>query len=38
MPEADFMVVELARRILGEDWQEKFLDDARNGGVEYVLL
>ena len=38
VPEAEFMVVELAKQMLGEDWQEKFLDDAHNGGIEYVLL
>lgn len=38
VPEAEFMVVELAKHLLGEDWQDKFLEDARNGGLEYVML
>ncbi len=38
VPEAEFMVVELARQLLGENWQQKFLQNARAGGVDYVLL
>ena len=38
VPEAEFLVVELARQILGKDWQERFAEAARNGGIEYVLL
>jgi FAD/FMN-containing dehydrogenase/Fe-S oxidoreductase len=36
--EADYLVVELARRRLGEDWMERFLRQVQNGGVEQVLL
>jgi Fe-S oxidoreductase len=34
----DYIVVELARHLLGEGWQERFLDKARDGGIEQVLL
>jgi Fe-S oxidoreductase len=34
----DYIVVELARHLLGEGWQEKFLAKARDGGIERVLL
>ncbi len=36
--ETDYIVVELARHILGEGWQQRFLDQARDGGIERVLL
>ncbi len=35
---ADYIVVELAKKLLGEDWMAKFLDRANNGGIERVLL
>jgi len=34
----DYIVVELARHLLGEGWQETFLAKARDGGIERVLL
>jgi len=34
----DYIVVELAKRLLGEGWQQRFLDKARDGGIERVLL
>ncbi|MFE8034441.1 DUF3683 domain-containing protein [Thiohalocapsa marina] len=34
----DYIVVELARRLLGEDWQQRFMERVRNGGIERVLL
>jgi Fe-S oxidoreductase len=34
----DYIVVELARSILGEGWQRKFVDEAKRGGIERVLL
>jgi len=34
----DYIVVELARRLLGEGWQQRFLDKVRTGGIERVLL
>ena len=34
----DYIVVELARSILGEGWQQRFFDEAKRGGIERVLL
>jgi FAD/FMN-containing dehydrogenase/Fe-S oxidoreductase len=34
----DFIVVELASRLLGAGWQQAFLDRVRRGGIEQVLL
>jgi Fe-S oxidoreductase len=36
--EADYIVVELARRLLGEDWLPQFIKKANAGGIERVLL
>jgi len=36
--EAEYIVVELARSILGADWQEKYVSAANSGGIERVLL
>jgi FAD/FMN-containing dehydrogenase/Fe-S oxidoreductase len=36
--ETDYIVVELARHLLGDGWQRRFIDQARNGGIERVLL
>jgi Fe-S oxidoreductase len=36
--EADYIVVELARHLLGENWQADYIDKASNGGIERVLL
>ncbi|WP_297527687.1 FAD/FMN-binding oxidoreductase [Thiohalobacter sp.] len=36
--ETDYIVVELARHRLGEDWQARFIDAVRAGGIERVLL
>ena len=35
---ADYIVVEMARHILGEDWMPRFVETARRGGIERVLL
>jgi len=35
---ADYIVVELARRLLGEDWLPGFVRKANAGGIERVLL
>jgi Fe-S oxidoreductase len=35
---ADYIVVEMARRLLGAAWMEEFVDRARHGGIERVLL
>ena len=34
----DYIVVELARRMLGEGWQDAFLKQVKDGGIERVLL
>ncbi|QVL51312.1 MAG: FAD/FMN-binding oxidoreductase [Thiocapsa sp.] len=34
----DYIVVEMADRMLGEGWQQRFLDRVQNGGIERVLL
>ena len=36
--EADYIVVEMARALLGPDWLPCFVDRANRGGVERVLL
>jgi FAD/FMN-containing dehydrogenase/Fe-S oxidoreductase len=35
---ADYIVVELANRLLGSDWQRRFVEKAKQGGIERVLL
>ena len=35
---ADYIVVEMARHILGENWMPDFVEKARHGGIERVLL
>jgi FAD/FMN-containing dehydrogenase/Fe-S oxidoreductase len=35
---ADYIVVEMARHILGKDWMPEFVEKARRGGIERVLL
>ena len=35
---ADYIVVEMARRLLGPRWMEEFVERARHGGIERVLL
>jgi len=35
---ADYIVVEMARAILGQDWMQDYIRAANNGGVERVLL
>jgi Fe-S oxidoreductase len=36
--EADYIVVEMARHILGADWMEKYVREANAGGIERVLV
>ncbi|PWG65383.1 DUF3683 domain-containing protein [Spiribacter halobius] len=36
--EADYIVIEMAKHILGEDWSKQFVERAKAGGVEKVLL
>ena len=35
---ADYIVVEMARRILGENWMAEYVDKANAGGIERVLV
>ncbi|WP_373740008.1 DUF3683 domain-containing protein [Neisseria sp.] len=36
--QADYIVIEMAKAILGENWQNDFVEKATNGGIEKVLL
>ncbi len=36
--EADYIVVELAKNLHGEGWQDAFVSKVKNGGVERVLM
>ena len=36
--EADYIVVEMANRILGEDWMPDYVANANKGGIERVLV
>jgi Fe-S oxidoreductase len=36
--EADYIVVEMARKILGEDWMPQYVQRANAGGIERVLV
>ena len=35
---ADYIVVEMAKHILGENWMQDYIHKANNGGIEKVLL
>jgi len=36
--EADYIVVELAKQLHGEDWQKMFVNRIKDGGIERVLM
>ena len=36
--EADYIVVEMARKILGETWMQDYVGRANAGGIERVLV
>jgi Domain of unknown function (DUF3400) len=36
--EADYIVVEMARQILGETWLQDYVKKANNSGIERVLV
>jgi hypothetical protein len=36
--DADYIVVEMANRLLGKDWQGQYIAAASAGGIERVLL
>ncbi|RYF51688.1 MAG: DUF3400 domain-containing protein, partial [Comamonadaceae bacterium] len=35
---ADYIVVEMAKHILGEDWMQNYVRSANSGGIERVLV
>ncbi len=36
--DADYIVVEMAKHLLGPDWMKRYVDKANRGGIERVLL
>jgi Fe-S oxidoreductase len=36
--DADYIVVEIARNLLGENWLPEYVERANNGGIERVLV
>ena len=36
--ETDYIVIEIARHLLGENWLPQYVEQANNGGIERVLL
>ena len=36
--QAEFMVVEMARKLLGNDWMKDYVSKANRGGIERILL
>jgi Fe-S oxidoreductase len=36
--EADYIVIEMARHLIGEDWMADYVKAANNGGIERVLV
>nr|WP_241015114.1 DUF3400 domain-containing protein [Burkholderia sp. Ac-20379] len=36
--DADYIVVEIARNVLGENWMADYVNHANNGGIERVLV
>jgi Fe-S oxidoreductase len=36
--EADYIVVEMARHLLGEQWMAQYVEQANDGGIERVLV
>ena len=36
--DADYIVVEIAKHVLGKNWMPEFVDKANSGGIERVLL
>jgi len=36
--DADYIVVEIAKHVLGERWMKEYVDSANDGGIERVLL
>jgi hypothetical protein len=36
--EVDYIVVEIAQHVLGNNWMKNYIKQAANGGIERVLL
>ncbi len=36
--EADYIVVEIAKHVLGENWMRDYVERANSGGIERVLV
>ena len=36
--EADYIVVEMAKHLLGENWMQEYVERVNKGGIEKVLL
>jgi hypothetical protein len=36
--EVDYIVVEIAKHVLGKDWMKNYINDASKGGIERVLV
>ena len=36
--EVDYIVVEIAKHVLGKDWMENYVNHVRNGGIERILV
>ncbi len=36
--QADYIVVEMAKHLLGPDWMKHYVEKANRGGIERVLL
>ncbi|MFA9439982.1 DUF3683 domain-containing protein [Uliginosibacterium sp. sgz301328] len=36
--DADYIVIEMAKRVLGENWMSEYVERANKGGIERVLL
>lgn len=36
--DTDYIVVELAKGLMGDNWQQQFITDIKHGGIERVLL
>ena len=35
---ADYIVVEMAKHLMGENWLPEYVERANNGGIERVLV
>jgi len=36
--DTDYIVVEIAKNILGDDWMQSYIKQASKGGIERVLV